>query len=117
MGTMHFPDPRNATPEGIVAVGGALNPESLLKAYRMGIFPWPIENFPLTWFCPPERGILEFKDLNIPRSLAKERAKTTLKCTIDKACPEVIQACAAIKRAGLAGEGTWIIPEMIDAYI
>jgi leucyl/phenylalanyl-tRNA--protein transferase len=65
---MSFPDPRKATREGIVAVGGELNPDMLLAAYRSGIFPWPIDDLPLTWFCPPKRGILEFDQLKIPRS-------------------------------------------------
>ncbi|MEO0530047.1 MAG: leucyl/phenylalanyl-tRNA--protein transferase, partial [Planctomycetota bacterium] len=36
-----FPDPRLADSEGLVAVGGRLEPSWLLDAYHHGIFPWP----------------------------------------------------------------------------
>jgi leucyl/phenylalanyl-tRNA--protein transferase len=117
MPEFEFPDPRHATPEGIVAIGGRLDPAILLAAYRAGIFPWPIDDlteFPITWFCPPQRGVLKFSELKIPRRLARERARSKWIITIDKDCPAVIDACAAIKRSGESG--TWIIPEMIDAY-
>jgi len=35
-----FPSPKLATSEGIVAVGGDLNPLRVLEAYKNGIFPW-----------------------------------------------------------------------------
>jgi leucyl/phenylalanyl-tRNA---protein transferase len=110
-----FPDPRNGSYEGIVAVGGDLHPESLLLAYRSGIFPWPIDGLPLTWSCPDERAILRFSDLHIPRSLGQSRRRTALRFTIDAAFPAVINACAAVKRPDQPG--TWITHGMIDAYI
>ena len=39
MAIIQFPDPRTASPEGIVAIGGDLHPESVIAAYRQGIFP------------------------------------------------------------------------------
>jgi leucyl/phenylalanyl-tRNA--protein transferase len=110
---MRFPDPRDAY-QGVVAVGGNLHPANLLRAYRAGIFPWPIENLPLIWYCPQERAILEFKDVHIPRSLRKAARKSNLKFTIDRAFAEVIAACAHVTRKG--EDGTWITPEMIRAY-
>ena len=65
-----FPDPRSATRDGLVAVGGDLHPDTLRLAYRQGIFPWPAPGLPLLWFSPPERGVLDFADLHVPRSLA-----------------------------------------------
>ncbi len=41
---MKFPDPsRSREPNGIIAVGGDLTVETLLEAYRAGIFPWPMQ--------------------------------------------------------------------------
>ena len=37
---LRFPSPHLATQEGIVAVGGDLNPDRVLLAYKKGIFPW-----------------------------------------------------------------------------
>jgi leucyl/phenylalanyl-tRNA---protein transferase len=114
MPVLEFPDPRSANPEGIVAVGGDLHPQSLLQAYRQGIFPWPVKGLPLLWFSPAERGVLEFAELSIPRSLARARRQTGLRFTIDAVFAEVIRACAATARPGQAG--TWITPGIIAAY-
>ncbi len=109
-----FPDPRRSTPEGIVAIGDDLRPQTLMAAYRQGIFPWPIEGYPLPWFCPPERAILEFNALHIPRSLAKFRRNSTWRFSINSDFSAVIKACATVARNGESG--TWITQEMIRAY-
>ncbi len=114
MTILRFPDPRNSSPDGIIAFGGDLEPESLKLAYQMGIFPWPIEDLPLAWFCPPERAVLDFKDLHIPRSLAKALLKTSFKITLNRDFRQVIQNCAHQPRPGQ--NGTWITSEMIEAY-
>ena len=114
MALIRFPDPRYATSEGIVALGGDLRPENVLEAYRRGIFPWPIDGLPLTWFCPPERAVLEFRDLHVPRSLDRERRRTRLRFTVDRDFGSVIRACAKTARAGESG--TWITPGVIRAY-
>ena len=97
-------------------MGGDLHPETLLLAYRQGIFPWPIEGAPThTWFCPPERGILEFRELHLPRSLEKFRKKQPYRFTFNQAFERIIQACAAAYRPGQPG--TWITAEMKNAYL
>ena len=114
MSLIDFPDPRHASYGGIVALGGNLNTGNLLRAYRRGIFPWPLEGWPLAWFSPDERAILEFKDLHVPRRLARVRRRTTFRCTIDQNFKAVINHCAGITRAG--EDGTWITPQMLVAY-
>ncbi|MEO6391164.1 MAG: leucyl/phenylalanyl-tRNA--protein transferase [Pyrinomonadaceae bacterium] len=113
MSLIDFPDPRLATFDGIVAVGGKLTPENLLRAYRAGIFPWPIDRW-LPWFCPDERAILEFKDLHFSRSLRKAQRNAGFRFTIDAAFPQVIHNCATVARAH--EPGTWIDREIIRAY-
>lgn len=112
--TVRFPDPRRATPEGIVAVGGDLRPQTLMGAYRQGIFPWPVEGYPLPWFCPARRGVLLFERLHIPRRLARVRRNTAWRFSIDEAFDQVIEACASVARKG--EQGTWITSQMIEAY-
>ncbi len=110
----YFPDPRHSTPEGIVALGGDLEVESLMLAYRQGIFPWPHPEYPLVWFCPPERAVLEIERLHIPRSLARARKRNPFTFTIDQAFEKVISHCASTIRPSQTG--TWITPEMEHAY-
>jgi len=110
-----FPDPRTADRNGIVAVGGNLRPETLLAAYRAGIFPWPAEGFPLLWFSPAERGILEFRRLHVSRSLARASRRARFSYSVDRAFSAVIRWCADVPRAGQ--QGTWITPEIRAAYV
>jgi leucyl/phenylalanyl-tRNA--protein transferase len=100
--------------DDIVAVGGDLEPATVIHAYRNGIFPWPIESLPLVWFCPVERAILEFDRLHLSRSLVRARRQGRLELTIDRAFAEVIRACAETPRRG--ERGTWITPEIVACY-
>ena len=109
-----LPSPERADEYGIVAAYGDLHPESLRLAYRSGIFPWPHEGLPLLWFCPPERAVLDFSHLHIPRSLVKAQRANRFTFTIDAAFEAVIAACQTAKRPGQ--EGTWITPAMQAAY-
>ena len=108
---IHFIDPDKSI-DGIVALGGPLTTTNLLRAYRCGIFPWPINDYIVPWCCPEERGILEFNELHIPRRLA--RARHNFHFTIDRSFPQVISHCATIKRKHESG--TWITGQMIRAY-
>lgn len=111
-----FPDPHLAGPEGVVAVGGDLHPDSLILAYRNGIFPWPVGDDPLVWFSPEPRGVLKFENLHVPKRLERERRTTRLRLTIDADFEGVIRGCAHV-HAQRSEEGTWILPEIIDAYV
>ncbi len=110
-----FPPIEYADENGLLAMGGDLHPLSLMLAYRSGIFPWPTEGIPLAWFSPPERAVLIFDELHIPRSLERERKRSTLRFTIDQAFKTVITACSVAKRPGQ--NGTWITPDMKKAYV
>jgi len=114
MDLIHFPDPSSASVDGIVAFGGSLSTTNLVRAYRRGIFPWPIDENLLPWCCPEERAILEFKDLYIARRLARLKRQVPFRFTIDQAFEEVIVACAKVKRKGESG--TWITTQMMRAY-
>ena len=100
--------------DDIVGVGGRLDPETLLRAYRRGIFPWPVEGLPLLWFCPRERAILEFSRVHVGRGLARARRRSTLRFSVDAAFGPVIRACAETPRPGQ--DGTWITEEIVAAY-
>lgn len=110
-----FPPPDYADPSGLLAVGGDLSKERLLEAYRVGIFPWYSDDQPILWWSPDPRLILDLKDFKISRSLRKTLKKGVFEVTFDHAFKEVIQACAVVPRE--AQNGTWITPEMQEAYI
>ncbi len=111
---LRFPDPEDAHPSGVLAVGGDLRPERLLLAYRQGIFPWPAEGYPLMWHAPPERCVLAPGLLRVNRTLHKVLKRHPFSITLDTSFAEVMKACALAYRPDQ--DGTWITPEMLAAY-
>jgi leucyl/phenylalanyl-tRNA--protein transferase len=103
-----------ARADGLLAVGGDLSPERLLLAYRMGIFPWYSEDCPILWWSPNPRLILRPERFHISKSLQKVIKRGVFTVTMDHAFRAVVTACAQKPRPGQ--DGTWIMPEMIDAY-
>ncbi|MFO1339318.1 MAG: leucyl/phenylalanyl-tRNA--protein transferase [Burkholderiaceae bacterium] len=104
---------------GLLAAGGDLSPERLVAAYRLGIFPWYGEGQPLLWWTTDPRMVLPVAEFKLSRSLRKtlQRFLRTPGCEIrfDGDTPAVIAACAGTPREGQAG--TWIVPEMVQAYV
>ncbi|HVO91862.1 MAG TPA: leucyl/phenylalanyl-tRNA--protein transferase [Terriglobales bacterium] len=110
-----FPPPDYADPSGLLAVGGDLSSERLLEAYRAGIFPWYSDEQPILWWSPDPRLVLQLDDFKLSRSLRKTLRRKAFKVTFDRVFEEVIAACATVAREGQSG--TWITPEMEQAYI
>ena len=110
-----FPPPSRALtePDGLLAAGGSLTPRRLLRAYRLGIFPWYSPGQPILWWSPNPRLVLFPECVRISRSLRKTIRKGLFAVTADTAFDQVIEACAG-PRAG--NPGTWITPEMHRAY-
>lgn len=107
-----FPDPHDTDEHGIVAFGGDLTPSRLMLAYRSGIFPWYSPGDPILWWSPDPRFVLYPKDFILHRSLKKRLKHFEIR--FDTAFEQVIRRCAHTPRPGQ--EGTWIVPEMIEAY-
>lgn len=112
---LRFPPVELASPEGLLAVGGDLRAERLIEAYRHGIFPWYNPGQPILWWSPDPRTVLFPEKLHVARSLGKTLRRKKFTVTLDTAFREVMQACAA-PRDNSTGHGTWITPEMIEAY-
>ncbi|MGI9431623.1 MAG: leucyl/phenylalanyl-tRNA--protein transferase [Myxococcota bacterium] len=108
-----FPDPREADPSGLLAVGGDLEPTRLLVAYASGIFPWYDEP-PILWFSPEPRAALRPAELHVPRRLRRTLRSGRFELRLDTAFREVVEACAGAPRSDSGG--TWITPEMAAAY-
>ncbi|MDH3342100.1 MAG: leucyl/phenylalanyl-tRNA--protein transferase [Gammaproteobacteria bacterium] len=99
-------------PDGLLAVGGNLNPKTILQAYSQGIFPWYSDE-PILWWSPNPRCVLYPSKLKISRSLKKTLNKKNYQVKIDTAFRKVMQACAAPRKDDA---GTWINDDMLNAY-
>lgn len=124
-------------PRELVALGGNLEVDTLLAAYRAGCFPWPASGpeapldhtarglvrrgeVPLLpgtdpggplmpWISPHPRPVLLPDGVMVPRSLRKRLRHCGWETTMDHCFDEVIVACADRPE-------TWITPGMQDAY-
>ena len=110
---IQFPDPETANEDGLLAIGGNLEPETLMNAYRRGIFPWFDESTPILWWAPDPRMVLFPGEFHCSRRLARRMRQPGWRFSWDEDFEAVIHACAEPRRDG---RGTWLLPEMIVAY-
>jgi leucyl/phenylalanyl-tRNA--protein transferase len=125
-------------PRELVALGGRLDVETLLAAYRAGCFPWPATGpheasldrdarrlvrrgeVPLVpgtdprapllpWISPHPRPVLLPDRVNIPRTVRRSIRRSGWETTLDRAFDDVLARCAD-------RDETWITPDMHDAY-
>jgi len=109
-----FPSPMVSTFDGLVCVGGRLEPEWLLDAYSHGIFPWPVwDDEPMAWWSLDPRAIFEFECVRVSRRLVRTMRSGKFTVTCDRDFARVIDGCAT---SGDRQEGTWLTPTMIAAY-
>lgn len=105
-----FPDPAQAGPDDVVAVGADLEPGTLLAAYRTGLFPMYLpEGGPLAWWSPLRRGILPVAGMRVTRSLRQSVRRYDW--SVDEAFVDVVAACADPARPH-----GWITPDIAEAY-
>ena len=104
---------------GLLAAGGRLDVNTLQRAYGSTIFPWFSEGQPILWWSPDPRMTLTVKNFKLHRSLRqvlqKFIASSGCEIRFDTAFDQVIRACASSLRNGQPG--TWIVPDMVQAYI
>lgn len=115
-GDCAFPALSNALrePNGLIAIGGDLSMPRLLDAYGHAIFPWFSEGEPILWWSPDPRMVLFPDELNVSVSLKKTIKKLKFEIRFNTAFREIITACSSTTREGQSG--TWITPEIIEAY-
>ncbi len=95
---------------GLVAVGGDLQPATLLAAYSRGIFPWYDAGDPICWWSPNPRAIFDLETFGVSRRLQRTIRSGRFTMSINRAFAEVIRGC------GDRPEGTWVHGDMIVAY-
>ncbi|MBU1194907.1 MAG: leucyl/phenylalanyl-tRNA--protein transferase [Proteobacteria bacterium] len=113
---LEFPPAWLARSDGLLCIGGDLSCERILLAYKNGIFPWFSDNEPILWWSPEPRLVLFPEDIHASKSLNKNIKQKQFDIRVNTAFEKTIRACAQSRKTGL-GSGTWLVEEMIDAYI
>ncbi|WP_305805176.1 leucyl/phenylalanyl-tRNA--protein transferase [Stenotrophomonas sp. YIM B06876] len=101
-------------PDGLLAVGGDLDPVRLLNAYAGGIFPWYSQGQPLLWWSPDPRMLFRTDAVHLSSRFRRSLRSSPWQVRADTAFVEVMQACADSPRPDQLG--TWITPQMLQAY-
>jgi leucyl/phenylalanyl-tRNA--protein transferase len=107
-----FPPPAAWPADDLVALGGDLAPETLITAYRVGLFPMILSGFEdvMGWWSPDPRGILPLDGLRVTRSMRQSAKRYDVR--LDTCFVEVIHRCGDPSR-----EQGWITEECSEAYI
>ena len=104
-----FPPIETALEDGLLAMGGDLRTERLIKAYQEGIFPWYEGETPL-WWSPNPRFVLYPAQLKVSATMKQVIKRKEFVFKTNTAFDQVIANCKKIKREGQAG--TWITNEV-----
>lgn len=111
----NFPPPDKVAAIGPVALGSNLYPETLLKAYKLGYFPWDAHRELICWHHPDPRLILFPEKIRISKSMRPYLNQQKFEFSIDKDFENVIYQCRFTPRN--YGLGSWINDEIQEAYI
>jgi leucyl/phenylalanyl-tRNA--protein transferase len=109
-----FPDPREAEPDGLLAVGGDYSVERMLLAYNHGIFPWFRFENEIYWYATNPRLLVFPHKYKPNHGLKRFLKKNPFKITINENFTEVINYCKDVKRKE---EGSWINNDYIKSFI
>jgi leucyl/phenylalanyl-tRNA--protein transferase len=108
-----FPPIETALEDGLLAMGGDLSTERLIKAYQEGIFPWYEGETPL-WWSPNPRFVLYPAQLKVSATMKQVMNRNEFVFKTNTAFNQVIANCKKIKRQGQ--HGTWITSAVEKAY-
>lgn len=89
-----------------------ITPETLLRAYAMGIFPMAEgrDDPQVHWVDPRRRGIIPLEGFHIGRSLARAIARDDYDVTVNRDFRGVVEGCAD-------REETWINGPILQLYL
>ena len=89
-----------------------VEPETILEAYRRGIFPMAVnQRGTIGWFSPDPRAIIPLDArFHVPHGLRRVLKKNLFEIAFDEDFPAVIRECAERR------DGTWISPGIVKAY-
>lgn len=104
--------PEQADENGLVAVGGSLDPDLVLVAYRSGVFPWSSQPV-ISWWSPDPRAVFDLATWKPHRSLRQNVRRGGWRFSVDAAFERVMRACAA---PAPGRESTWISDDFIRTY-
>ncbi|HWE30807.1 MAG TPA: leucyl/phenylalanyl-tRNA--protein transferase [Polyangia bacterium] len=105
-------DPGRADENGLVAIGGSLDPELVLVAYASGVFPWSSDPV-ISWWSPDPRAVFDLPTYKAHRSTRQSARRGGWRFSVDEAFERVMRECAA---PAPGRESTWISEDFVRTY-
>jgi len=102
-----LPDPAPGN-DDLIAVGGDLEPGTVLDAYRRGLFPMRADGV-LAWWSPDPRGVIPLDGFHVSRSLRSHIPRFEIR--VNTAFEAVMRACGDPRRPH-----GWIDESFVRAY-
>lgn len=114
MEPIDFPDLDRALvdPPGLLAVGGKVTPDSLLSAFRRGVFAFSEANQPTKWWAPQVRMVLYPEEMHIEKTIKRLIRNDRFSISFDQSFSEVVEACS---RPRSNAPESWLLP-LIEVY-
>ena len=83
--------PADDHPGDLAGVGADLEPGTVLAAYRLGLFPMPLDGT-IGWWSPAERAVLPLEGFHVSRSLRRSLRRFEIR--VDTGFADVVAGCA-----------------------
>jgi leucyl/phenylalanyl-tRNA---protein transferase len=109
-----FPDPHEADPDGLLAVGGDYSVERMLLAYNHGIFPWSEYRGTIFWYATDPRMVIYPGKYKPNHGLRRVLKNCPYTLTFNSCFDKVVSHCARVKRKE---KGTWITKNYRKAFM
>lgn len=107
------PDPRRLHGSGLAGIAGDLGPDTLMRAYGEGFYPF-CHVGPPKWWLPEQRMVLFLEKFDMEKNLRRRLRNKHFDVSLDRDFDGVMRGCAEL-RAGRAPL-TWITPRIMSAY-
>ena len=110
-----YPEYQSYYYRDIIAIGGSVAPDMLIKLYNKGLFPWYNEGVdPILWWSPNPRLVLYPENIKIQRSMRTYFNNYKFSVTYNSCFEEVMRRCQLASRGGYIG--SWINEELIASF-
>lgn len=86
-----------------------IEPEFLLKAYQLGVFPMAMQDGEIAWFSPDPRGVIPLDAFHIPHGLRRALKREPFEVRVNTRFREVMLGCADRR-------STWIDESILLSY-
>lgn len=110
-----FPPPSSLRSKDLAIIGSNLKPSTIIKAYKMGYFPWFNAGEPPCWFHMDPRMVLFPKNLRVSKSMRQVMHQKKFTFSMNKDFLGVVQSCRNIPRKEFNGS-SWISDEIEQSY-